>query len=57
MQKLAYLLIVILVVGGFGILGYLVGESFKESIKQKEIKEKIQDMPANTIHNKIILSN
>lgn len=59
MRKLAYLLIGILVVGGFGTLGYLVGESFKESsIKQKELKEEIQHIHTSTIlHNKLIINN
>jgi hypothetical protein len=31
MRKIGYLLIGILVIGGFGILGYVAGQSFKQS--------------------------
>lgn len=36
MKKLGFLLIGILVTGGFGVLGYLVGENFQNSTKDND---------------------
>ncbi len=51
MKKLGFLLIGILVTGGFGVLGYIVGENFQNSTKDNDslVAEVVLDKGAKVV--------
>ncbi|MFY9300886.1 MAG: hypothetical protein WAO91_06830 [Candidatus Nitrosotenuis sp.] len=58
MKKIIYLLIGILVLGGFGIFGFVVGESVQQASIDRENTKNVQSIPADsTEHNEIAINS